>query len=208
MRRCLPIALAILIALIVISRISTADSTRNTAHAAAEPTPASRQAAGVSTPTTTETQTTRPTTAPWTDCHWRRFRDGAIGTDPACAPGQLDAGAAGRIGQTICNEAWVAGASRVQPPPNTKDKLLIEYGLPGKPAVYTLAQVIPVEDGRSPTSPRNFYPLALSGYGGQETRAQVAEELHDEICDHKITVTQAARTLEGDWLSRGLPDDD
>ena len=35
MRRYLPIALAILVALIVISRISTADSTRTTAHAAA-----------------------------------------------------------------------------------------------------------------------------------------------------------------------------
>ena len=208
MRRYLPIALVILVALIVISRISSADSTRNTAHAAAEPTPAPRQPAGVSTPTTTATQTRTSTTARRTDCHWRRFRDGAIGTDPGCAPGQLDAGAAGRLGQTICNEAWVAGASRVQPPPNTKDKLLIEYGLPGNPAVYTVAQVIPVEDGGSPSSPRNFYPLALSGYGGQETRAQVAEELHDEICDHKITVTQAARTLEGDWLSRGLPADD
>jgi hypothetical protein len=36
----------------------------------------------------------------------------------------------------------------------------------------------------------------------------VADHLHDEICSHKITVADAARTLEGDWLSKGLPDDD
>ena len=50
MRRYLPIALAILVALIVISRISTADSTRTTAHAAGEPTPAPRQPAGAVNP--------------------------------------------------------------------------------------------------------------------------------------------------------------
>lgn len=208
MRRCLPIALVILVALIVISKISTAVSTRNTPHARREATPARQHPAAASTPTTTAAWTTTTITAARTDCHWRRFRDGAIGTDPACAPGALDAAAAGRIGQTTCSEAWVAAASRVRPPPNTRDKLLIEYGLPGNPTGYAVAHVIPVKDGGSPTSPRNLYPLALSGYGGQETRARVADKLHDEICEHKITVAQAARTLEGDWLSRGLPDDD
>ena len=66
---------------------------------------------------------------------------------------------------------------------------------------------MPVEDGGSPTSPLNLYPLPLNGYGGQ-TREMVADQLHDEICSHKITVAQAANTLEGDWLSNGLPDDD
>ena len=110
--------------------------------------------------------------------------------------------------QTICDDSWVAAATRLEPPPSTKDRPLIEYRVPGNPVSYTVAHVIPVEDGGSPTSPGNLYPLALTGYGGQETHTAVAEQLNDEICDHKITVVQAAETLKRDWLSRGLPDDD
>jgi hypothetical protein len=58
----------------------------------------------------------------------------------------------------------------------------------------------------APPAPR--YPLPLNGFGGQQTRTLVADQLHDEICSHKITVAQAAKTLESGWLSRGLPDDD
>ena len=208
MRRSLPIAVAIVVVLLAISRISSAGGTHQATHAAAKTTTAPRQPARVSTATSTATQTTTAITAPATECRWRRFRDGAIGADPACAPGQLDAGVVGHVGQTICDESWVAAATRLEPPPGTKDKLLIEYRLPGNPVTYTVAHVIPVEDGGSPTSPRNLYPLALTGYGGQETHTAVAEKLNDEICDHKITVAQAAKTLKGDWLSRGLPDDD
>ena len=208
MRRSLPIGVGIVVVLLAISRVTSAGSTRGATHGAATTTTASRHRAGLSTATGMATHTTTASTAPATECRWRRFRDGAIATDPACAPGQLDAGVVGHIGQTICNESWVAAASRVQPPPSTKDKLLIEYRLPGNPVTYTVAHVIPVEDGGSPTSSRNLYPLAVTGYGGQETHAAVAEKLNDEICDHRITVAEGARTLKGDWLSRGLPDDD
>ena len=54
----------------------------------------------------------------------------------------------------------------------------------------------------------NLYPLPLNGFGGQQTQTVVANQLHDEICSHKITIAQAARTLEGDWLSKGLPNND
>lgn len=208
MRRSLRIAVAIVVVLLAISRISSAGGMHHATHAAAKTTTAPRQPARVSTATSKETQTTTAITAPATACRWRRFRDGAIGTDAACAPGQLDAAVVGHIAQTICDESWVAAATRLEPPPSTKDRLLIEYRLPGNPVTYTVAHVIPVEDGGSPTSPRNLYPLAVTGYGGQETHTAAAEKLNDEICDHKITVAQAAKTLKGDWLSRGLPDDD
>ena len=209
MRRSLPIAVAIVVVvLLAISRISLAGGTHQATHVSAKTTTGPRQPPGVSTATSTATQTTTAITAPATECRWRRFRDRAIGSDLSCAPGQLDAGVAGHIGQTICDESWVAAATRLDPSPAIKDELLIEYRLPGNPVTYTVAHVIPVQDGGSPTSPRNLYPLALTGYGGQETHTAVAEMLNDEICDHEITVAQAARTLEGDWLSRGLPDDD
>jgi hypothetical protein len=147
-------------------------------------------------------------TASRTDCRWRRYRDGAIGTDPSCAPGELDPAVTENTAQTVCSGAWVTAASRRQPPPSTLDKLLIEYQLPGNPVTYAVAWVIPVEDGGSPTSTDNLYPLPRNGFGGQQTRTAVASQLHHEICSHKITVTQAAQTLQGDWLSNGLPDSD
>ena len=53
-----------------------------------------------------------------------------------------------------------------------------------------------------------FYPLPLNGFGGLRTQTMVANQFHDEICSRKITIAQAAQTLEGDWLSKGLPDND
>lgn len=110
--------------------------------------------------------------------------------------------------ETICRSDWLARAEPLQLPTILKDRLLIDYQLPGNPATYVIAHVVPVDDGGSATSALNLYPLPLDGYGGQMTRTMVADQLHDEICAHKITVADAAKTLEGDWLSAGLPDDD
>ena len=143
-----------------------------------------------------------------TECHWHWYPDGAIGTDPACAPGALNPAVPGHVAETICSSGWLARAERLQPPTILKDRLLIDYQLPGNPATYVIAHVVPVNDGGSATSALNLYPLPLNGYGGQMTRTMVADQLHDDICAHKITVADAAKTLEGDWLSTGLPDDD
>ena len=228
----LAITISTLVALVVAGYLIVSGGSGQHAHARTTPSvlPPAQQAAGTTTqprsttvpasppaPTspapigqTSRSQTSTVITATRTDCRWRRYRDGAIGADPSCAPGKLDPAVAANIGQTVCNAAWVAAASRLQPPPSAQalDKLVIEYQLPGNPVTYTLARVIPVEDGGSPTSPLNLYPLPLNGFGGQRTRTAVAEQLHDEICSHRITIAQAAKTLEGDWLSKGLPDDD
>jgi len=219
MRRFLAAALPILALLVVLYVIGSAGSARDTKSTAlqllppaqrATTTPIQTAASGESTKaqTITSAQTSSIVTASRTDCRWRRYRDGAIGPDPDCDPGELDVGVVGHTGQTVCSPAWVAAASELQPPPATLERLLIEYQLPGSPASYVVARVVPVEAGGSPISPRNLYPLPLDGYGGQHTRMMVADQLHDEICSHKITVAQAANTLEGDWLSKGLPDDD
>jgi hypothetical protein len=226
MRRFLAAALPILVLLGVLYVIGSAGSARQTKSTSPRLVPSAQQAATSTSPSTntpqkatpappgpvhpsgSEPQTTTLITAHRTDCRWRRYRDGAIGPDPSCTPGELDPAVTENTAQTVCSEAWVTAASRRQPPPSTLDELLIEYQLPGNPMTYALARVIPVEDGGSPTSMENLYPLPLNGFGGEQTRTAVAAQLHDEICSHKITVTQAAKTLEGDWLSRGLPDRD
>jgi hypothetical protein len=222
----LAITISTLVALVVAGYLIVSGGSGRHAHAQTTPSvlPPAQQAAGTTTQpgTTVPANSPAPTipapigqtstviTATRTDCRWRQYRDGAISADPSCAPGKLDPAVAANIRQTVCSAAWVTATSRLQPPTSSQalDKLVIEYQLPGNPVTYTLARVVPVEDGGSPTSPLNVYPLPLNGFGGQPTRTAVTEQLHDEICSHRITIAQAAKTLEGDWLSKGLPDDD
>ena len=137
MRRLVAAAVSILVTLAVLYVIGSAGSSRHAKATTSSPLYAARQAARTSTrPTATQTSaahTTTVITATWTDCRWRQYRDGAIASDPACAPGKLNPTATRNIAQTICNPTSVAAASRIQPPPTTLDKLLIEYQLPGNP---------------------------------------------------------------------------
>ena len=197
MKRYLAMVLAVLAAVLVVYVIGSAGSARQAKRTAAKGTP-SRQP--------TPPRITTVGGAIRTDCRWRLYHDGAIGTDPSCAPGLINPAVVGHTAQTVCNRAWLASANRLESPPQTKGQLLIEYQLPGNPLTYVAARVIPVEDGGSSTSPLNVYPLPINGWGGQETRTLVADQLHDEICADRITVAQAASMLEGDWLSNGLPD--
>jgi hypothetical protein len=213
MRRYMAIVFPILVAALVVYVSGSAGSARHATPAARKPTPPGQQTTITSTSRTTSTPGTTSTsttviTATRTDCRWRQYPDGAISTDPGCAPGQINPAVPGHTAHTICNRAWLATASGTQPSTTTKDKLLIEYQLPGSPQTYVAADIIPVEDGGSATSPLNLYPLPLGGWGGQETRTIIADELHNDICSHRITVARAAQLLEGDWLSHGLPNND
>jgi hypothetical protein len=222
MRRFLGIALPLLVLLVVLYVIGSAGGAGRDKSTAPRLLPPARQAVSTtgqasgaltihqatSTVPNGAQRTTTVVTAGRTDCRWRRYHDGAIGTDPSCAPGELDTTVTGPTTQTVCSRAWVTAATQLQPPPSTLEKLLIEYQLPGNAATYALARVVPVEDGGSPTSPQNLYPLPVSGFGGLETQTIVAAQLRDEICSRKMTVAEAAKTLEGDWLSKGLPNHD
>jgi hypothetical protein len=146
-------------------------------------------------------------TAPRTDCRLRRYRDGAIGSDRACAPGALDPAVLGHTAQTICNTRWLVAVERTHLAPATRDRLVIEYQLPGPSISYVVARVIPIEDGGSPVDPRNLYVLPLNGWGGERTQAVVADRLHEQICARELTVVQAAKMLERDWLRKGVPVD-
>lgn len=150
----------------------------------------------------------RSVSVPPAQCHWHQYSDGAIAADADCAPGMVDTAVSGHTAQTICSPGWLARTTKVKPSVATLDQLLIKYQLAGSPMTYIAAEVIPVEDGGSPTSPANLYPLPLNGYGGQRTRMLVADEFHGEICASRITIAQAAKLLEGDWLADGFPDDD
>lgn len=138
---------------------TTTGTAQRPTHTGRRPTRA-RPSPPTATHTTSHETTTRPVTpvitAPPSDCRWRRYPDGAIGSDPECAPGQLDPAVVGRVAQTICNAAWLDAATRVQPPPRTLNRLLIEYQLPGNPATYALGH--PRRGRRQPHQPPQPLP--------------------------------------------------
>jgi hypothetical protein len=213
MRRYLLLGVSTLAAVLVAYVIGSAGSATHPKPAASKPTQAPQQTATTATQTPRMTETTTAVvTASQTDCRWRLYPDGAIGADPHCAPGLLNPAAAAHPKVTICARSWLAAAQRSAPSAqhdnDQLDKLLIEYQLPGSPLTYTIAHVVPIEDGGSPISPLNLYPLPIEGYGGAETQAIIADQLHQQICAGKTPVQRAAQLLEGDWLSQGLPDDD
>jgi len=142
--------------------------------------------------------------APPGECFYVTYPDGAVSPDPRCSPGQINPAAAAHPRSTICDPAWLARLPK--PAARVIAGLAVRYGATA--FAYVPAYVIPPQDGGSPTSPANQWPEPLNGWGGFHTRDPVTDELNDRICSGTETVAAAARLLEGDWLSQGIPDDD
>ena len=83
------IAVAALLALALVHMIVPAGSAEETEPAASGPVSRAQPSATASTFRRTATQTL-PTVVTRPECRWRRYADGAIGTDPDCAPGALN----------------------------------------------------------------------------------------------------------------------
>ena len=159
--------------------------------------------------TTTASSSTATTLASATSCQYRLFADGAIGADPRCTPGAPNPAAVANPEKTICQQSYLAKLGKAEAGvQHLKLAMMIRYGSAGNPSTYVLAQLVPVEDGGSPTDPKNLWPILLDGWGGARTQAVVANAVHAQICVGKVTVRQAAQLFKGDWLSRGIPDTD
>ena len=147
--------------------------------------------------TATITTPSRTTTVP--PCRYRTFRDGAIAPSPACAPGATDAQAAAHPQQTICLRRH---ASSVIPSERDAERiklaLLDRYQATEPSASYVLDQLVAIEDAGSPTDRRNMWPQPIAQ---AKQKDAIEDYLHREICAGKVTVQQAARVLEGDWLA-------
>jgi hypothetical protein len=76
--------------------------------------------------------------------------------------------------------------------------LLDRYQATEPSASYVLDDLVAIEDGGSPTDPRNMWPQPIAQ---AQQKTAIDEYLHREICAGKLTVGQAARVLEGDWLA-------
>jgi hypothetical protein len=145
----------------------------------------------------TITSATRTATTP--PCAYRRFRDGAITPSPACAPGATDAHAAAHPHETICVAGYASSARlRERDAERIKLALLDSYQATEPSASYVLDQLVAIEDGGSPTDPRNLWPQPIAQ---AKQKDAIEHYLHRQICAGKVTVQQAARQLEGDWLA-------
>ena len=147
------------------------------------------------TQTTTEVQITSTPTAP---CKYRTFPDGAIAPDRSCTPGIVNPYAAAHPYKTVCVPGY---AERVRPPEAITEplklQLMARYQDPNPSGSYQLDHLVAIEDGGSPTSVENMWPQPIA-QAVQKDRLE--DLLHEQICAHRLSVVQAARELEGDWL--------
>ena len=163
----------------------------------------STRSAGTQTVTATQTTTdVKITSAPTALCKYRTYPDGATGADRRCTPGVISTYAAAHPYRTICTPGYAASvrpSEAVTEP--IKLQLMARYQDPNPSGSYELDHLVAIEDGGSPTSVENMWPQPLA-QAVQKDRLE--DLLHEEICTHRLTVQQAARQIEGDWL-RYLP---
>jgi hypothetical protein len=128
-----------------------------------------------------------------------RMTPGAI--NPAVAPATLDA--------TICLPGWTR---TVRPPSAYTSSLklaqILEYGYSDRdPKHYEEDHLVPLELGGAPRDPRNLWPqpeTAILSDGmrvGADTKDQLENALHREVCGGTRELAEAQVAIAGDWVA-------
>jgi hypothetical protein len=134
----------------------------------------------------------------------------AIGTglysrpDPTCTPGSLNrAVTQATIGQTICVEGWTA---TVRPPETITEQekaaSMAAYGDTGSLGDYEYDHFVPLELGGATNDPRNLWPEPGASPNPKDA---VENELSQQVCDGRITLTQAQREIVTNWVRLAQP---
>ena len=201
---------------------TTTAPTPGTTGAASSPATAPRVGPGATGPTTSGPTTSGPTTAapaaggalPVEDpdhgtaqpfpsagsCHARPVANGTL-PDPVCTPGATDPHVTQTtLGTTICRPGGYT--STVRPPQSVtsieKRASITAYAAPGPLSSYEFDHLVSLELGGSPNSPHNLWPQPGSSPNPKD-RLETA--LHDLVCAHKMTLTDAQTAIAGDWVS-------
>lgn len=123
-------------------------------------------------------------------------------TPPPSAPGAINPSVTqANIHQTICVSGW----SAKQRPPTSytepiKLKLLRGSGYTDQnPHSYELDHEISIENGGSPTDPKNLWLQSYVGACNAHVKDKLENALHRLVCAGKITLQQDQEALRGDW---------
>jgi hypothetical protein len=132
-------------------------------------------------------------------CHDRAVPNGTL-PDPGCTPGAVDPHVTqATIGTTICRRGGYT--STVRPPASVtgteKKSALRAYNGTAPSSAYELDHLVPLELGGSPNSPRNLWPEPGAAPNPKDT---LESALHDLVCAHRMTLTDAQNTIATDWV--------
>ena len=132
-----------------------------------------------------------------------RARDVSGGTlpDPVCTPGATDPHVTQTtLDTTICRKGGYT--STVRPPvavsSTEKRSALRAYNDTAPITTYELDHLVSLELGGSPNSPHNLWPQPG---GSPNPKDKLETALHDLVCAHKMTLTDAQTAIAGDWVS-------
>jgi hypothetical protein len=123
---------------------------------------------------------------------------------PAAVPVTQD-----NIDRTICVRGWTATVRPSQSyTGKIKDRLIagLPPGLPHERSAYELDHWMPLELGGAPSDPGNLILELRRGYGGlAETKDVEENDLHDQVCHHKISLAAAQARMAADWPRTRFP---
>ena len=133
-------------------------------------------------------------------CHARPVPNGTL-PDPACTPGATDPQVTqATIGTTICRAGGYT--STVRPPESVttteKRSALRSYNDTGPTSTYELDHLVSLELGGSPNSPHNLWPEPGASPNPKD---KLEGALHDLVCSHRMTLTDAQNAIAGDWVT-------
>jgi len=133
----------------------------------------------------------------------RHARPVANGTlpDPGCTPGANDPHVTqATIGTTICRAGGYT--STVRHPESVtaveKRSALRSYSDTAPTSAYELDHLVSLELGGSPNSPHNLWPEPGASPNPKD---KLESALHDLVCTHRMTLTDAQNAIAGDWVT-------
>ncbi len=119
--------------------------------------------------------------------------------DPVLTPGVINpAVMPATITKTICVHGWTA---TVRPPVSYTDKLRSQDTPAGfKPSDGELDHRLSIEDGGSPTDPKNLWWMKYGDRYGARVKDVLETKLSRAVCKGTISLDDARAALMGNWL--------
>jgi hypothetical protein len=124
--------------------------------------------------------------------------------DPSCTPGVTNPDVTqDTIDSTICVSGWT---STIRPPTSYTNKLkaqgIIDYGYSDTSmSDYEEDHFLALEDGGSPTDPRNLWPEPHSGDANSYNKDGVETKVKNAICNGTVTLAAAQQAMLTNWTT-------
>lgn len=126
--------------------------------------------------------------------------DAHVLPDPRDNPGVLNLGVSpANIRATICTHGWTA---TVRPPTSVTNTLKAKLLPAGHKLLdYELDHLLSIEDGGSPSDPRNLWMMVYADHYGARVKDVLETRVAHMVCKGQLTLDQARAALAPNWLA-------